>query len=312
MTSLTLQSTKPLKSGKSIPVLGFGVFESPPEITQRSVTAALEAGYRHFDTAQYYENEAETGSAINAFLESAGGGASKTTRSDIFFTTKILNPVEPESGSSSPSKDSEQKDGSKDEGKDEASVSATAESCRASVRRSGLDHADLFLIHTPSSGPAGRKTMWRALQRVQAEGVVHAIGVSNFGVRHLEELKSVGGPQPEVNQIELHPFLQQRDIVTYCRREGIVVQAYCPLTRGERFKDPVLVRVADAHGKSVAQVLVRWSLQRGFVPLPKSDTPARIRQNADVFDFLLSEAEMREIDDLNEDKSIFHNPVDAP
>lgn len=246
-------------------------------MTKASVTAALESGYRHFDSAQYYENEAEVGSAINAF---------DVPRGEVFVTTKILNPVN-------------------------GSVDETYESCRASVEKSGLKYLDLFLIHTPSSGPEGREIMWTALERCLKDGLVRSIGVSNFGVRHLKQIIAMGGTVPSVNQIELHPYLQQPEITAFCQEQGIVVEAYCPLTRGERFKDPVLVKIAESSGKSPAQVLIRWSLQRGFVPLPKSDTASRIKQNSEVFDFEISETDMKKIDALNEDKSIFHNPVDA-
>lgn len=278
MSPFTLQSTTKLHSGTSIPILGFGVFESPPSITHASVAAALNSGYRHFDTAQYYENEEQVGSAILA---------SKIPRDQVFVTTKILNPIND-------------------------SIDETYQSCKQSVEKSGLGYLDLFLIHTPSSGPEGRIIMWKALTRLHAENLVKAIGVSNFGVRHIKELTAAQLPLPSVNQIELHPYCQQPDIVRYCQDQGIVVEAYCPLTRGERFQDATLLKIANAHQKSVAQVLIRWSLQRGFVPLPKSDNEVRIKQNAAVFDFELAEGEVMEIDGLNEDKSIFHNPVDAP
>lgn len=283
MTKLTLESTTKLSSGTDLPVLGFGVFESPPSVTKASVTAALESGYRHFDSAQYYENEAEVGSAILAYGGDGGGGIS---RASVFVTTKILNPVND-------------------------SIDETYESCKASVEKSGLGYLDLFLIHTPSSGPRGREIMWAALERCLKDKLVRAIGVSNFGVRHLEQIIALGGTVPSVNQIELHPYLQQPEITAFCQEKGIVVEAYCPLTRGERFQDKVLLKIAEKYTKSAAQVLIRWSLQRGFVPLPKSDTASRIKQNSEVFDFELSEDDMQKINALNENKSIFHNPVDA-
>lgn len=278
MSSLTLKSTVKLHSGTPIPVLGFGVFESPPKVTHASVTAALAAGYRHVDSAQYYENEEQVGTAIKA---------SGIPRNEIFVTTKILNPVN-------------------------ESVQETYDSCKSSVEKTGLGYLDLFLIHTPSSGPQGRQMMWSALQKLKSDGLVKNIGVSNFGIRHIIELLDAGGDLPTVNQIELHPYLQQPEIVKFCQDKKIVVQAYCPLTRGERFQNTTLLKIAEVHSKSVAQVLIRWSLQKGFVPLPKSDKEQRIKQNADVFDFALSKDQMAEIDGLNENKSIFHNPVDAP
>lgn len=162
-------------------------------------------------------------------------------------------------------------------------------------------HADLFLIHSPNSGAASRKTMYQALERAHASGHTKAIGVSNFGIGHIEELKSYAKIwPPHVNQIELHPWSQQKEVVAYCQKHGIVVEAYCPIVRNQKARDPILKGIAERHGKTPNQVLIRWSLQRGFVPLPKSDTPARIEENADVFAFRLSEEEMGRLDGLDQ------------
>ncbi|ODN76773.1 hypothetical protein, variant [Cryptococcus amylolentus CBS 6039] len=174
----------------------------------------------------------------------------------------------------------------------------------------GEPYIDLMLIHAPWGGDEGRRNNWEALGLAQKEGWVKDIGVSNFGVAHL---KSLPGPLPAVNQIELHPFCQQRDIVEYCQEKGIAIEAYSPLMRGEEryWNHPVLVKISKKHKKDVAQIAIRWSLQKGFIPLPKSVTPARIQSNADVFDFELSSEEMVEIDGLDKgtEGAITWNPV---
>jgi len=158
-----------------------------------------------------------------------------------------------------------------------------------------LGWVDLFLIHSPSSGPDGRREMWEALEKLKSEGGAKNIGVSNFGVNHLEEIKGYSRTIPAVNQIELHPWLQQSEIVDYCVKEGIVVEAYAPIVRAQKNDDPDVVSIAEAHSVTPAQVLIRWSLQKGFVPLPKSDNPERIKCNADVYDFELSDEEMEKL-----------------
>lgn len=172
-------------------------------------------------------------------------------------------------------------------------------------------YVDLMLIHAPRPNAAARAAEWAALARAQKEGWIRSIGVSNFGVRHLNDLPA---PVPSVNQIELHPWCQQRDIVAYCNDKGIVVQAYCPLVRGQRADDPLLRRIADKHGKTWAQVLIRWSLQKGFVALPKSVHADRIQSNADVYDFELDADDMQALDDcdLGAEGACSWNPVDGP
>lgn len=288
-TKLPLLNAAQTDGHTGIPQLGFGVYESPPHVTYASVTAALEAGYRHIDTAQFYENEAEVGRAVRDFLSSPNGAG--VSRGDVFVTTKILGVVD-------------------------GSVEKTLASLRASVHKVDLGGCiDLFLIHTPQCGPEGRLTLWRCLNTLKREGLARHIGVSNFGVGHLGKILELCQgeqlEQPSVNQIELHPYLQQPAITRWCQEHGVVVEAYCPLTRGERMQNPVLQDIAKSTNKTAAQVLVRWSLQRGFVPLPKSDTPSRIRENAAVFDFVLSDEQMKQIDALDANDAIFHNPVDA-
>jgi len=230
--------------------------------------AALKAGYRHVDTAQYYANEKEVGEALRQ---------SGLKRSDVFITTKILSPAGDADKTYQKMLDSIQKIDGKD------------------------GYVDLFLIHTASMGAKSRKEVYQALEKLLEDGRTKSIGVSNWGIRHIEELKSFAKVYPpHVNQIELHPFAQQREIVDFCHKNGIVVEAYCPLVRNRKASDPTLNSVAKAHNKTVAQVLIRYCLQKDWVPLPKSSTPSRIIENADVYDFELTKDEMSTLDDLDQ------------
>ncbi|KAA8568303.1 hypothetical protein EYC84_007339 [Monilinia fructicola] len=212
-----------------IPQLGFGVYQSHGQKCIDAVIAALRAGYRHIDTAQYYANEKQVGIAVKEFIKESG-----INRSDIFITTKILSPG-----------------GSVD-----------------------MSHKKI-----PSSGSNGRKEMWQALEKLYLAKKARIIGVSNWGIGHIEELKTFAEVwPPAVNQIELHPFCQQRAAVDYCNLHNIHVEAYCPLVRNKRSDDPTLNLLASTHKKTVAQVLVRYALQKGWIPLPKSETPSRIAE----------------------------------
>jgi len=181
-----------------------------------------------------------------------------------------------------------------------------------SLQKFGIDYVDLYLIHDPFSGKLKRLETYRALLDAQKAGKIRSVGVSNYGVHHLEEIRSEGLPTPSVNQIELHPFCQQKPIVEYCKKYGIVVEAYSPLVRGVA-TDITLLEVADEVKRSPFQVYIRWSLQRGFVPLPKSATPSRIVTNANVFDFELSEEQMMALNalDKGKDGAVTWNPVDV-
>ncbi|QRV81010.1 aldo/keto reductase family protein [Ceratobasidium sp. AG-Ba] len=183
----------------------------------------------------------------------------------------------------------------------------------ASLAKFGFDYIDLFLIHDPLSGPQKRLETYKALLECKAKGKIRDVGVSNFGVKHLEELKKAGYETPAINQIELHPWCQQKDIVAYCKENEIVVQAYCPLVRGQKWGDPVLKGLAEKHNVSASQVLVRWSLQKGYVPLPKSTHEDRIASNANVYGFELSAEDMASLDALDEGSrgAISWNPVNA-
>ncbi|WEW56645.1 hypothetical protein PRK78_002093 [Emydomyces testavorans] len=255
-------------SSVKIPRLGFGVYKSPTHQCEKSCLAALQAGYRHIDTAQMYNNEAEVGDAIrNSGLD----------RKSIFVTTKILRPGETSEATYKKVLDSVQKIDGKD------------------------GYVDLFLIHSTGAGAAGRKELWLALERLLEEGKTRSIGVSNYGVKHIEEMKSYAKIwPPHVNQIELHPWCQQRTIDAYCKKHGIVVEAYSPLVRNRKASDPPLVGLADKYGKTTAQVLLRYALQKEWVPLPKSDNPERIKANADLYDFELKQDDMAILDDLDQ------------
>lgn len=268
--------TLPLRGGTKIPVIGLGVYQTAPgETTHRAVLDALALGYRHVDTARIYDNEEDVGRALRA---------SGVPREDVFVTTKLWN---------------------SDHGYDRA-----LRACDASLARLGLAYVDLYLIHWPVAGL--RTETWRALVRLRDEGKCRAIGVSNFMVPHLEEIIGATDVVPEVNQIELHPFLYPRDLVAFCERSGIVIEAYSPLTRGERLGDPRIAAVARAVGRTPAQVLVRWGIQHGWVSLPKSKRRARIEENADVLGFSIPDDAMKILDGLNEDLHTSWDPSAVP
>jgi methylglyoxal/glyoxal reductase len=257
-------ATIPLPSGTMIPQVGLGVWQTPAGATAReAVREAVRVGYRHVDTARIYGNEADVG---------AGVRASGVPREQLFVTTKLWN---------------------EDQGYDRA-----LRAFDASLQRLGLDYVDLYLLHWPVAGK--RLDSWRALERLHDEKRARSIGVSNFLVPHLKELLDAAKHRPAVNQIELTPFLQRRDTTAFCRQHGIIVEAYSPLTHGRRLDHPVLADVARRVGRTVAQVLLRWSVQHGNVVLPKSTRPARIAENAGIFDFTLDARAMADLDALEE------------
>jgi diketogulonate reductase-like aldo/keto reductase len=259
--NVTTASVK-LNDGMKIPQVGLGVWQAGGS-TKRAVLAALSVGYRHFDTAAIYGNEAQVGAAI---------AESGIAREQVFVTSKLWN---------------------QDHGYDKA-----LRAFDVALKRLRLDYLDLFLIHWPVAEL--RLESWRALEQLASEKRVRSIGVSNFLVPHLKELTGVAKVLPAVNQIELTPFLQRRETVALCRQLGITLEAYSPLTRGQRLAHPVVVELATALGRSPAQVLLRWGIQHGFVVLPKSVTPARIEENAALFDFELDASSMERLDALEE------------
>lgn len=268
--NVTTRTVK-LNNGVSIPQVGLGVWQSGGN-TKQAVVAALAAGYRHVDTAAIYGNEAQVGAAI----VEAG-----VARRELFVTTKLWN---------------------SEHGYDKA-----RRAFDASVGRLGLEYVDLYLIHWPVQGL--RLETWRAFEELYAEKRVRAIGVSNFLVPHLRELQGRAKVLPAVNQIELTPFLQRADTVALCQELGITLEAYSPLTRGQRLGHPVVKTIAGRVARTPAQVLLRWGLQRGFVILPKSVTPARIAENAALFDFELDAESMQQLNQLEEDLVTGWNPA---
>jgi diketogulonate reductase-like aldo/keto reductase len=254
-----------LPGGVRMPLLGIGVFKVPPgRPTEQVVRAALDAGYRHIDTAALYENEESVGAALRA---------SGVPREDVFVTTKLLPPRAPVLG------------------RDAGSL------LEASLKRLGLDHVDLYLVHWPNRWAKGQ---WKALQRAQEKGLARAIGVSNFGVSHLQELAGWGGATPAVNQVNFNPFCFRKTLREFCEERGIVFEAYASLTQSHRIDDPTIARIAKQVGRTPAQVLLRWAVQRDVVVIPKSLREERIRENAQIFDFELSVMDMGALDALDE------------
>ncbi|MEU1666709.1 aldo/keto reductase [Streptomyces sparsogenes] len=252
--------TVTLNNGVQIPQLGFGVFQVPDAETAAAVTAALEAGYRSIDTAAIYGNESGVGKAL------AGSGIA---RDDLFITTKLWN---------------------SDQGYD-----ATLKAFDASLDKLGLDYVDLYLIHWPTPARDLYRESWKAIEKLAADGRIRAAGVSNFQPAHLRRLLEGADLVPVVNQIELHPGLQQHELRALHADLNIVTEAWSPLAQGAVLGDDAITTIAAQHGKSPAQVVLRWHLQLGNIVIPKSVTPARIRENLHVFDFTLSDEEMAAI-----------------
>ncbi|KAK7422381.1 hypothetical protein QQX98_001660 [Neonectria punicea] len=262
----------------TIPQLGFGVYKLRGDSCINACLEAFAAGYRHIDSAELY---------LNSHLVHQAVLQSGLKREDVFLTTKAVSP-RPRRGKIP----SEAEDVIYQSAKDSV------------VRIAGDDedsYVDLLLIHVPGPSHEHRQRLWAALEQIYAEGKARSIGVSNFRVRHLEEMREYATAwPPSVNQLELHPWCQQRDLVSYCESHGIVIQAYSPLATGARLDDATLGAVANKHGKTPAQVLLRYALQKNWVPLPKSAQADRIRENADVFGFVLDEEDMTRLDALDE------------
>jgi diketogulonate reductase-like aldo/keto reductase len=287
-----------LNDGREMPQVGLGVWRiGAGKKCEMAVLAALEAGYRHIDTASLYGNEESVGAAIRA---------SGIPREDVFVTTKLWN---------------------SDHGD-------PARALETSLRKLKLDCVDLYLIHYPVRH---RLASWRALEKLQQQGKARSIGVSNFTIRHLTELLAQTDTVPAVNQVEFHPYLYQRELLKFCMARNIVVEAYSPLTQGERLNDRKLVAIAtrypgvsgtqDGAGKNLrlfwgdsggtstrtpAQILIRWAIQHGIAVIPKSADPGRIRENFQVFDFEITDEDMRALDGFNENLRTCWDPTDSP
>jgi 2,5-diketo-D-gluconate reductase A len=255
-----------LNDGNSIPQLGFGVFQIPPEQTVEATRLALEIGYRHIDTAEMYGNEREVGEAIRA---------SELERGEVFVTSKLNN------GAHRP---------------DDAH-----RAFERTLSQLGFDHVDLFLIHwpLPTLYDGDFVSTWRTLEAFKADGRARSIGVSNFEVDHLERLAAEAEIVPAVNQIELHPYLLNEEVRSYGEEHGIATEAWSPLKQGEVLGDPVVAEIAERLGRTPAQVVLRWHIQRDNVVFPKSTTPERMRENFELFDFELEPSDVEQIAGLD-------------
>ncbi|WP_327592840.1 aldo/keto reductase [Streptomyces chartreusis] len=266
-----------LNNGVEMPQLGFGVWQVPDDEATRAVGTALEAGYRSIDTAAIYGNEAGTGRAI---------AASGVPREDIFVTTKLWNG---------------------DQG-----YNSTLRAFDTSLEKLGLEYVDLYLIHWPAPSRDKYVDTYKAFEKLHADGRIRAIGVSNFLPEHLERLFGETSVVPAVNQIELHPHLQQHASRALHAERGIATEAWSPLGSGKGLLEvPAIVAIAQKHGRTPAQVVLRWHLQIGNVVIPKSVTPSRIKENIEVFDFSLDDEDLAAISALNEDRRIGSDPADV-
>ncbi|GGK74706.1 oxidoreductase [Streptomyces flaveus] len=264
-----------LNNGVEMPQLGFGVWQIPDDEAEQAVTTALEAGYRSVDTAAVYGNEKGTGKAL---------GASGIAREDLFVTTKLWN---------------------NDQGYD-----STLRAFDTSLAKLGLDYVDLYLIHWPMPAKDKYVDTYKAFEKLLADGRVKSIGVSNFFPEHLDRLIEATSVIPAVNQIELHPHLQQLASREYHAEQGIATEAWSPLGQGKGLLEvPAIVAIAQKHGRTPAQIVLRWHIQLGNVVIPKSVTPSRIKENIEVFDFSLDTEDIAAISALNEDRRIGLDPA---
>jgi diketogulonate reductase-like aldo/keto reductase len=266
-------NTYDLANDVKIPVIGFGTWEINPDDTTQSVVDAIESGYRLLDTAKIYNNEREVGEGIRA---------SAVPREELFVTTKLWN---------------------EDQGYD-----STRRAFETSLETLGLDYLDLYLIHWPAT--KRRNLSWRAMADLYNEGLVKAIGVSNFTVRHLEEIRKDSELVPLVNQVEFHPYIyeQQKELLNYCYDHKILIEAYSPLSRATKQSSKVIAAIAEAYDKTSAQVLLRWCMQHGTVPLPRSINLDHIKENLEIFDFELSPQDMLKLNDMSDGERVTWDP----
>jgi len=271
---MTQVPTIRLNNGVEIPQFGFGVFQVPPEETAQTVRAAFDAGYRHIDTAQMYGNEEGVGQAL---------AESGLSRDEVFITTKLNN--------------------------DGHSFDAAVKRLDESLAKLRTDHVDLYLIHWPRPREDRYVETWKGLEKAHQDGKARTIGVSNFQPHHLDKLLEETETVPAINQIELHPHMQQAALRSYHERHGIRTEAWSPIGQGKGLLDaPELGEIAQAHDKSAAQVVLRWHIQIGNIIFPKSVTPDRIRENKDIFDFELSHEEMQKIEGMEKAERLGPDP----
>lgn len=264
-----------LNNGVVMPALGFGVFQVPDAETEQAVSLALEAGYRSIDTAAIYGNEVGVGRAL---------AASGLPREELFITSKVWIA--------------------------DLGFQETLAAYQTSLDKLGLDYLDLYLIHWPAPATDKYLDSWRALEQLLADGKVRAIGVSNFEPEHLQKVIDLGGTVPAVDQIELHPALAQHALQEFNEAHGIATEAWSPLAQGAALNSDEVAAIASAHGKTPAQVVLRWHLQQGRIIIPKSVTPARIKENFELFDFVLTDSELASIDSLDSDGRTGPHPAD--
>lgn len=262
-----------LHDGIRMPLLGLGVWQVPNEQAAQVVGEALRVGYRAVDTAAVYGNEEGVGQAIRE---------SGVPRKEVFVTTKVWNT---------------------DQGYD-----ATLRAMDASLKRLGMEYVDLYLIHWPVPAQDRFLDTWRALERLRADGKARSIGVSNFKIPHLERLLKASEVVPSVNQVELHPYLQQRDLREFHAKHGIATESWSPLAKGQILSDPVVGAIAAKHGKSPAQVVIRWHLDSGLIVIPKSATPSRLPENLAVMDFTLDADDMARLAALDQGRRVGPDP----
>jgi len=270
---MDINTTVTLNNGVKMPMLGIGTWQMKGKEAYEAVLAALKAGYRHIDTAAIYGNEKEVGEAIKK---------SGIPRKEIFVTTKLWN----------------------DDHHDPESA------LEASLKRLGIGYVDLYLMHFPVREVRNRT--WMAMEKFVDNEMARTVGVSNFTIRHLKELLEKTKTVPAVNQVEFNPYLYQKELHEFCKKNKIQLEAYTPLVRGKRMNDPKLVEIAKKYGKTPAQILIRWCLQHDIVVIPKSSSETRIIENADVFDFNMDPEDMKKLDTFNENLRVCWDPTNEP
>ena len=265
-----------MNNGIEMPILGLGVYQmSSGDQTKYACLEAFAAGYRLIDTASMYGNEMDVGAAV---------ALSGLEREELFIATKVWN---------------------NDHGYDR-----TLKAFQRSLAALGLDYIDLYLIHWPGGGL--RKETWQALEKLYGEGKCRAIGVSNYTIAHLKETLEYAEVIPTVNQVEFHPWLFQKDLMEFCQREKIQMEAYSPLARARKLDSPILESIGSHYGKTSAQIMIRWGLQHGLVEIPKSTHKGRIIENANVFDFQIDDSDMKEIDSIDKERRVSWDPSSIP